>query len=111
AQRPVAIVFGLLVAGEVFFAVRLGIGLHGAGSPDFSRATNNGSIQSFARVLFHDYFFPFEATSVLLIVAAIAAIVMAGRSGGDDVPDPIAREQQELEATGSPPPVPRVGPA
>ena len=111
AQRPVAVVFGLLVAAEVFFAVRLGVGLHGTGSPAFARATSNGSTQAFARVLFHAYFFPFEVTSVLLIVAAIAAIVMAGRSGREDVPDPIAREQEELEATGEPPPVPRVEPA
>jgi hypothetical protein len=32
-----------------------------------------------AAVLFRDYFFPFEATSILLIVAAIAAMVLAQR--------------------------------
>jgi hypothetical protein len=31
-------------------------------------------------VLFRDYFFPFEVTSILLIVAAIAAMVLAQRS-------------------------------
>jgi hypothetical protein len=30
-------------------------------------------------VLFRDYFFPFEVTSVLLIIAAIAAMVLAQR--------------------------------
>ena len=30
-------------------------------------------------MLFRDYFFPFEVTSVLLIVAAIAAMVLAQR--------------------------------
>ena len=33
----------------------------------------------FARVLFRQYFFPFEVTSILLIVAAIAAMVLAQR--------------------------------
>ena len=35
--------------------------------------------QAVAKVLFQSYFFPFEATSILLIVAAIAAMVMAQR--------------------------------
>ncbi len=30
-------------------------------------------------MLFRDYFFPFEVTSILLIVAAIAAMVLAQR--------------------------------
>jgi hypothetical protein len=30
-------------------------------------------------VLFRDYFFPFEVTSILLIVAAIAVVVLASR--------------------------------
>ena len=30
-------------------------------------------------MLFKDYFFPFEATSILLIVAAIATMVLAQR--------------------------------
>jgi len=38
-----------------------------------------GNAQAVAEVLFRDYFFPFEATSILLIVAAIAAMVLAQR--------------------------------
>ena len=38
-----------------------------------------GNVQALARVLFTQYFFPFEATSVLLIVAAIAAMVLGRR--------------------------------
>jgi NADH-quinone oxidoreductase subunit J len=107
AQRPFAILFALLVAGEIFFAVRLGVGLSGTGSPAFA-ANGGGSTQALARVLFHDYFFAFEVTSVLLIVAAIAAIVMAGRATGGEPSDPIAEEQLALEAGGSPPSLPKV---
>jgi hypothetical protein len=32
-------------------------------------------------VLFRDYFFPFEVTSILLLIAAIAAMVLAQRKG------------------------------
>jgi NADH-quinone oxidoreductase subunit J len=95
AQRPLAILLGLGVALEVFFAVRLGVGLSGTGVADFDAVNRGGNVQALARVLFHDYFFPFEVTSVLLIVAAIAAIVMAGRRS-PDVDDPISAEQAAL---------------
>jgi hypothetical protein len=42
-------------------------------------------------VLFRDYFFPFEVTSVLLIVAAIAAMVLGLRRSK-------ALTQDEIEA-------------
>jgi len=38
-----------------------------------------GNTQGVAEVLFRNYFFPFEATSILLIVAAIAAMILAQR--------------------------------
>ena len=47
-------------------------------APDGFDAVNaGGNTQALAKVLFRDYFFPFEVTSVLLIVAAIAAMVLA----------------------------------
>jgi NADH-quinone oxidoreductase subunit J len=107
AQRPLAVLFALLVAAEIFFAVRLGVGFSGTGSPSFG-ANGGGSTQALAKVLFVQYFFPFEVTSVLLIVAAIAAIVMAGRTARGEPSDPIAEEQLELEAGGTPPALPRV---
>jgi len=77
AQRPLTVLFALLVAAEIFFAVRLGVGFSGTGSPSFA-ANGGGSTQALAKVLFKNYFFPFEVTSVLLIIAAIGA-VMHGR--------------------------------
>jgi NADH-quinone oxidoreductase subunit J len=107
AQRPLTVLFALLVAAEIFFAVRLGVGFSGTGSPSFA-ANGGGSTQALAKVLFKNYFFPFEVTSVLLIVAAIAAIVMAGRTARGEPSDPIAEEQLELEAGGTPPELPSV---
>ena len=107
AQRPLTVLFALLVAAEIFFAVRLGVGFSGTGSPSFA-ANGGGSTQALARVLFKNYFFPFEVTSVLLIIAAIAAIVMAGRTARGEPSDPISEEQLELEAGGAPPELPPV---
>ena len=36
-------------------------------------------VAALSRVLFRRYFFPFEATSVLLIIAAVAVMVLASR--------------------------------
>jgi len=107
AQRPLTVLFALLVAAEIFFAVRLGVGFSGTGSPSFA-ANGGGSTQALAKVLFKNYFFPFEVTSVLLIIAAIAAIVMAGRTARGEPSDPISEEQLELEAGGAPPELPPV---
>ena len=79
AQRPLAILLGLGLATEVFFAVRLGVGLSTRAAGPFVAANRGGNVRALARLLFNGYFFPFEATSVLLIVAAVAAVVIAGR--------------------------------
>jgi NADH-quinone oxidoreductase subunit J len=79
AQRPIAIILGAGVVLEVFFAVRAGIGFSRQFPPGFDAVNEGGNTQALANVLFRDYFFPFEVTSVLLIIAAIAAMVLAQR--------------------------------
>ncbi|HEX6130391.1 MAG TPA: NADH-quinone oxidoreductase subunit J [Actinomycetota bacterium] len=79
AQRPLAF---LLAAGfvlEIVFAVRAGIGFATRAPEGFDAVNEGGNAQALARVLFRDYFVPFEVTSILLIVAAIAAMVLAHR--------------------------------
>ncbi len=79
-QRWLAIVLGLGVVAELIAAVRAGVGFAAKGAPNFDEVVNKGgNVQVLARVLFRQYFFPFEATSILLIVAAIAAMVLAQR--------------------------------
>jgi NADH-quinone oxidoreductase subunit J len=79
-QRAVAIVLGTGLALELFFAIRAGIGFSAKAPPNFDKAVNTGgNTAALSRVLFRQYFFPFEATSVLLIVAAIAVMVLASR--------------------------------
>jgi NADH-quinone oxidoreductase subunit J len=98
-QRPLALFLGLLLAAGIVLAVRLGVGLLNGPVPDAPQGPN---VRAVARVLFTDYLFPFEVTSVLLIVAAIAAMVMARRKGRG-LPD-----QEELSPT---PPAPEHEPS
>ncbi|HYH27614.1 MAG TPA: NADH-quinone oxidoreductase subunit J, partial [Actinomycetota bacterium] len=70
-QRPLAIFLGALLIVEVALAVRLGVGLAGDVVPRMAQP--GGNIRAVAASLFTDYVFPFEVTSILLIVAAIAA--------------------------------------
>jgi NADH-quinone oxidoreductase subunit J len=81
-QRPLAIVLGLGIAVELFFAIRAGVGFATRGPENFDEVANRGVVgnaEALSRVLFHDYFFPFEVTSILLIIAAIAVMVLASR--------------------------------
>ena len=64
---------------EIALAVRAGIGFCAKAPAGFDAVNDPGNAQAVAKVLFRDYFFPFEVTSVLLIVAAIATMVLGQR--------------------------------
>ncbi len=82
-QRPAAILMGVGVLAELVVAIRAGVGFATTGPADFAdRANEGGNAQALARSLFRTYLLPFEATSILLIVAAIAAMVLARRTRG-----------------------------
>ena len=83
-QRPLAVVLGLSVAGLVGAAViasrdvapgRVGGGLEVA-LPDGSR-THDGNIRALARDVFSDHVLAFELTSVLLVIAVVATVMLA----------------------------------
>jgi NADH-quinone oxidoreductase subunit J len=78
-QRWLAVLLGAALVLEVFFAVRLGIGFAHKHLPDLAAVNRGGNTQALARILFNRYFFPFEVTSVLLIVAAIGAMLHGRR--------------------------------
>src|SRR6058998_992164 len=91
-QRPLALLLGAGLVAEVVLAVRLGVGISTKAAPNFDRLVNKGgNVHALARVLFNSFFFPFEVTSVLLIVAAVAAMVMTRRAES-------AAPQEEPEA-------------
>jgi NADH-quinone oxidoreductase subunit J len=79
-QRWIAVALGVALVAEVATAVRLGVGLSGS-SPAISSSLEQGpgSVKALADALFSSYFFPFEVTSVLLIVAAIGVMLLGRR--------------------------------
>jgi NADH-quinone oxidoreductase subunit J len=79
AQRPVAIALGVAFVLEVTFAIRASIGFSALAPAGFDKVNEGGNAQALAKVLFSKYFFPFEVTSILLIIAAIAAMILAQR--------------------------------
>jgi NADH-quinone oxidoreductase subunit J len=76
-QRPLAILLGAGLVTEVAVAVWLGIGFARDAVPPLPN--QGGNVRALADVLFNRYFFPFEVTSVLLIVAAIGAMLHGRR--------------------------------
>src|SRR5262249_12251828 len=77
-MRLTAILLGLALIVGLFVAIGIGVGFARETLPDMNAVNQGGNVRALANVLFNKYFFPFELTSVLLIVAAIGA-VMHGR--------------------------------
>jgi NADH-quinone oxidoreductase subunit J len=46
-------------------------------------AAQMGTVENIGKVLFTDYLFPFEITSILLLAAIIGAVVLAKKRTGD----------------------------
>ena len=81
AQRPLALALAAAFVIEVTLAVRAGIGFATKAPDGFDAVNDPGNAQAVARVLFRDYFLPFEVTSVLLIIAAVATMVLGAPEG------------------------------
>ncbi len=81
AARGFGVLFAILVVAELAWALvragRAGDGVIGAvASADPSRISG---VRELGRVLFTDYSFAFEVTSVLILVAMVGAVVLAKR--------------------------------
>jgi NADH-quinone oxidoreductase subunit J len=77
-QRPVAVVFGAATLALVILAVREGADAI-TGEKAAPGASDEPNINQLARALFSNYVFAFEVTSVLLVIAVIATVVLARR--------------------------------
>jgi NADH-quinone oxidoreductase subunit J len=81
-REPMVARFGSLIA--ILLIVQLAWALIRAGSNDQSIAVSDASVSNIrvlGRTLFTDYVFAFEATSVLILVAMVGAVVLAKREG------------------------------
>ena len=93
-QRGLVYVLAAGFVVELFVALRAGIGFATHAPDGFAAVNEPSNTQAVAKVLFEDYFFPFEVTSVLLIVASIAAMVLAQRKARSIT-------QAEIDAAGA----------
>ncbi len=75
-QRPAAFLLSVLFLGGLVLALSDVLSLP-AGSLD--AANEGGNVQAVGRLLFTRYAFAFEATGVLLVIAAVGAIVLGKR--------------------------------
>ena len=99
-QRPIAVILAVGFVLEIGFALRAGIGFATRAPEGFDVVNQGGNAQALATVLFRDYFFPFEVTSVLLIIAAVAAMVLAQRKSRAITQAEIDEYRADLDALG-----------
>jgi len=103
-QRPLAIFMAGIFALEILYIAWKGVDFVAGGVVEGARALQElnedpGNVESIARVLFDRFLLPFEATSVLLVVAIVGVMVLARRI--TSLPDrPVAQPGTEEEDAG-----------
>jgi len=87
-RRPGPVWFGGVLAAALVVELLWALTRAGSDSGPFSVEAVS-SVRTLGRVLFTEYAFPFEVTSVLILVAMVGAVVLAkrdSRSGGPSAP-------------------------
>jgi NADH-quinone oxidoreductase subunit J len=85
-QRGIAATLGLILVGTLSYLlftgakIEAGTKASGANSLSHTVLTQGGDTQAFGLALFHGFAFPFEVTSLLIVVALLGAMVL-GRKG------------------------------
>src|SRR4051794_20163259 len=87
-QRPAAIIVGACILGAALVTMILthrdldaiAVGTRSVVAPVTGSGTEN--VAKLGEALFTTYLFPFEITSVLLVIAVVAAVVLARRAAG-----------------------------
>ncbi len=83
-QRPLAVFLGAIFALEILYIAVKGVDFVAGNATNGSQALvdlnrEQGNVEALARVLFDRFLLPFEATSVLLVVAIVGVMVLARR--------------------------------
>jgi NADH-quinone oxidoreductase subunit J len=80
-QRPLSIIFaGLLLLGVVFFVAQSSNAITGTPGT-FNAQLSHGNVEAFGTQLFSTFVFPFELTTMILIVAMVGAVAVGRRRG------------------------------
>lgn len=86
-QKGAAAGLGIILAGGLSYLLAittLSPAARTSGANGLSEMIDKfGSIQAFGMGLFHGFLFPFEITSVLLVVAILGALVLGRRASRD----------------------------
>ena len=81
-QRPLAVSLGIVVALEILVLARFDRWATGAASvAGIGRPADVSNVEVLARSIFTRYLLPFEATSVLLVIAVVGAVILARPPG------------------------------
>ena len=97
-QRPAAVILGLVALGELAVIARLDNWATGAHSTAGTLSGEGDNITKLGQSIFTRYLFPFEITSVLLVIAVVGAVVLARpphRVAGE-----MSFDEQEARAAG-----------
>jgi NADH-quinone oxidoreductase subunit J len=82
-QKAVGIALGLILAGALSFLIFSGQSLAKTetGANGLSQqVAKMGDVQAFGNALFHGFLFPFEVTSLLIVIAILGALVFGRRA-------------------------------
>ena len=71
--------FGALMAAVLVFELIWALGRSGVAGANVGQARPEWTIAAVGQVIFRDYAFAFEATSILILVAMVGAVTLAGR--------------------------------
>ncbi|MDP1795289.1 MAG: NADH-quinone oxidoreductase subunit J [Acidimicrobiales bacterium] len=97
SQPVVAMIVVAITAAELIFLAR-GNWATGAKSVVGALEGPSGNVEQLAEVIFTRYLFAFEATSVLLVIAVVAAVALARRPEGGDIDADYIAEIEAAEA-------------
>jgi NADH-quinone oxidoreductase subunit J len=95
-QRPIALVLAVMVLVELAVLGRVTNWVTGARATAGSLKGPGENVQKLGQSIFTRYLYPFEITSVLLVIAVIGAVVLARR------PQRVASEMSQEEQVGAP---------
>jgi NADH-quinone oxidoreductase subunit J len=84
-QRGVAAILGLVLVAALSYLLFTGASIDphakATGANSLSHVVNSqGNIEAFGQALFHGFAFPFEVTSLLIVVAILGALVFGRKA-------------------------------
>lgn len=100
AQRPVAAALGGMALLEVLLLTRVSWATGAASVAGPATAPDMANVEVLARSIFTRYLLPFEATSVLLVIAVVGAVVLVRRPARAAADEPDADADAGAEAVG-----------